>query len=198
MVAARRPQEIDAMTRLILGLSLALLLAAPFRLPAPVTAHFLGCSSVEKGDIHWEGNTVFATARDYAISTWDGLASVDISKDTIWTNADLKIMDVNRSDVIWAGLYTDRDCGNADDRIRFNRFFMDGFTDAQKKMAALHELGHALGLGHSFSNNVMNPFVTSQTGLGTHDKDDYWALWGRPFGSGGGSDEEPVCGPHAC
>lgn len=185
------------MKRVLLGVSLALLLSAPFMLPSRASAHFLGCSSVEGGDIHWQSSTIFTTARNHAVAQWDGLGSVNIAPDTIWTAAETKFIDFNQSDTTVVGLYTDRDCGNGDDRIRLNRFWMDRLSDAQRRNVALHELGHALGLGHSFSGNVMNPFVTSQTTLGTHDIEDYWALWGRPFGPGG-SDRDPKCGPVAC
>jgi hypothetical protein len=184
------------MKRVLVSMALALVLAPTFIVPAPASAHFINCSSVERGDIHWKSSTVFTTARDHAISVWRGLGSVGISKDTIWTTTEIEFIDINRSDLMAVGLYTERDCGNNDDRIRFNRFFMDGMSDARKKNVALHELGHALGLGHSFIPNVMNSFNTTQTALGTHDKDDYWALWGRPYGPGDGGEGE--CGPVAC
>ena len=54
------------MKHAFLGMSLALLLAAPFMIPSPASAHFLGCSSVESGDIHWQSSTIYTSARDHA------------------------------------------------------------------------------------------------------------------------------------
>ncbi|WP_082088093.1 MULTISPECIES: matrixin family metalloprotease [unclassified Methanosarcina] len=44
-------------------------------------------------------------------------------------------------------------------------------------MAASHELGHALGLAHSNSNNIMYEHATSRTTLGVDDIDSYNYLY---------------------
>ena len=44
-------------------------------------------------------------------------------------------------------------------------------------MTVAHELGHALGLGHSYLGNIMNSFVTGATTLGYQDMLDLDTLW---------------------
>jgi len=137
-------------------------------------AHFLGYDSVDNGEIRWDGSTVYSSQWNAAISTWNGLDPIDILPDTWWTYQDLTVDDVNRSDVTWTGQYTN---SVGSDEIDLNRYYLDNDTSAQQQNTATHELGHSLGLAHSFSGNVMYYAQTSQTALGSHDQSNYDYLW---------------------
>lgn len=52
---------------------------------------------------------------------------------------------------------------------------MNKVDSSSKQKSATHELGHALGLGHSYLSNIMLSYSTSigQTSLGIQDKIDY-------------------------
>jgi len=70
------------------------------------------------------------------------------------------------------------DLGVADkDVVFFNNYFMDSATYAQRQRTASHELGHALGLHHSYWGNILYPIRTSQTYLGVQDIKDYNYLY---------------------
>lgn len=142
-------------------------------------AHFLGFDSVDGCEIRWEESTQYDTERVAAQNAWEALKGsdncVNIEPDVWWTITDLEWFDANRSDVTWAGLY-EYEAG-ADD-IHLNIYYMAGYSDCQRKFVTMHELGHAHGLDHSFSPNIMYGVVQSYCTLGSHDQTDYAALWG--------------------
>lgn len=157
----------------MLLLSFLFLVSASF-----VHAHFTGVSSVDAGEIRWGGSTTYSTQWNAGISTWNALDPINILPDTIWTYEDLTVSDVNRSDAPWVGvvakytyysLYTDT--------IQLNAYYLNSDTSAERQNTTTHELGHSLGLDHSFSGNVMYEYQTSQTSLGSHDISDYDYLW---------------------
>lgn len=152
------------------------LLLSAFFAPSIVFAHFLNYSSVDDGEIRWDGSTAYTTARDHAISVWNSLGRVNIAPDTWYTYADLEFSDTNRSDVAWDGLYTHT---TGEDEIYLNSYYLKNYTSFQQKAVAAHELGHALGLAHSYSPNLMYQCATC-TKVNTpqsHDKEDYYSLY---------------------
>lgn len=153
-------------------LALAILVAVS----GTASAHFLGYSSVDAMEIRWGGSTQYTTQRDHSHSTWNALGKVNIAPDAWWTQEDLTYYDVNRTDIPNCGWY-DYDVIGADDLV-FNVWVMDSFGANQKKYCALHEVGHSLGLAHSFPGNVMDQSAaTEQTWLGDHDREDYFTLY---------------------
>lgn len=139
-------------------------------------AHFLGYSAVDSGEIRWGSSSVFSTAISHANSQWDALGSINIAADTASTYEDVTYMDVRRSDVTWDGRYSN---SAGSDEIEFNRHFMDGYTSTKQKAVATHELGHALGLAHSYSDQIMY-YCSTCSGYTTpqsHDRSDYYSLW---------------------
>jgi hypothetical protein len=154
---------------------------------APAQAHFSGYDSVDDCEIRDEDGTSFDAERIYARDAWEALKNtmltgyynwdncVNIASDTWRTWSDLDWKDANRSDVSWAGLYENEP--GADD-IHLNRYYMQYYNDCTRKNVAMHELGHAHGLAHSFSGQVMYKYVSSVCTLQYEDKSDYHALWG--------------------
>jgi hypothetical protein len=63
-------------------------------------------------------------------------------------------------------------------KIQFNPYYMDQYDASYKQNVATHELGHALGLWHSYLGNMMNSYTTGTTTLGVQDKLDYDYCWG--------------------
>ena len=57
--------------------------------------------------------------------------------------------------------------------IRFNTYKMGDYTIAKRRYVCTHELGHALGLAHNQSGDVMYQYVSSVTHLSSNDKASY-------------------------
>jgi len=63
-------------------------------------------------------------------------------------------------------------------RLALNDFHMASHNSCVRKNVAIHEQGQAIGLAHSYGNNIMKSGST-QCVLGSHDIDDYEELWGE-------------------
>ena len=156
-------------------------------LAAPVGAHTLGHDSVDGCEIRDEDETSYDAERTYARNAWEARKNltvtgaskvdncVDIEPDSWDVVADLEWKTANRSDVSWAGLYQWEP--GADD-IHLNAYYMNQYSSCRRQNVAMHELGHAHGLGHSFVGQVMNSYAQSICTLQSHDRSDYHALWG--------------------
>lgn len=142
---------------------------------AQATNYVLGYSSVDEEEIRWGGSTTYSTQWNSAITTWNALSVINIAADTAATYEDLTVSDVTKSTVTWAGQYTN---SVGSDTIKFNTYFMNGYSSSKKQNVTTHELGHALGLAHSLSGNIMYAYVATRTSLGTQDTTDYHYLWG--------------------
>lgn len=138
----------------------------------PASANFLPSSqhSVDNGEIRWgtyHGSTKWTSARNNAISKWNAGGPIKILGDTVTTIEDLSFTDYSASDGV-LGSWTQY---TGADRIRFNNNYFNSMQACERNKTALHELGHALNLGHnSVSGSVMRSGVICQSSLGSHDK----------------------------
>ncbi len=158
----------------------AVVLTLTFTAATPASAHFLGNDSVDDREIRWEDETRYDDARKHAINAWDNstLNRINIAPDAWNTITDLEWRDSNRSDVTWDGLWKAR---TGADAIYLNVHYLKNYGTTKRRGVATHELGHALGLAHSYRGQIMvnnTPDRGSLTTPQSHDKADYHTLWG--------------------
>lgn len=152
---------------LLLGL-LILVMGAFF--PAPARA----AGSVNGAALWYCNKSSLTTAVSHAASTWNALGKVSITNQgCIWT--DLEWQDANQPSASWTGRYTQYALTR--DYIQLNLATISYNTN-RRKNTTTHELGHALGIGHtSTTDNVMLTYQTAQTWLGSWDTAQYRSLY---------------------
>ena len=124
-------------------------------------------SIVDSGKhIDWDGKTKYISQFKSAVNVWNNYKKGVIRKDNLLRWQDLSVSDCFEISAV-AGVT------NSNGIIRFNKYNMDRFSSNQKKNVCIHELGHALGLAHNSSVDVMYPYVTSRTNISNNDKKSY-------------------------
>lgn len=123
----------------------------------------------------WTGTTTFSANWNYGVNQWNSRHAV-IRQDTWRTVLDLTISDINVSGVTYAGLTY------SSGKIEFNRYYMDNYTIDQIRNVVIHELGHALGIGHADSStSVIWPYVTSITSPSADDYSQFTYLYNNVY-----------------
>ncbi len=125
----------------------------------------------------WDGNTKYSDLWNKAVKTWNSYKSGVIRKDTISTINDVNIGDYydnSTTTIAYASTY-------GFDKIRFNKYKMDKMTTTQKQATIQHEIGHGLGLNHSYSGNIMVQGYKNYTALGWRDKNTYDCVYKNKY-----------------
>jgi hypothetical protein len=116
-------------------------------------------------------SALYSSELNFATSTWNGLHKVTLELAT--STVDLNISTVDFSDVNWKGGVTNGIPGD----MQLNNYYLQNNSVNEVRNTFVHELGHALGLDHSYTGNVMYFAQLSQATLGPQDMSDYYYLW---------------------
>jgi hypothetical protein len=135
--------------------------------------YLLGVSSVFNNGIRWTASTTYLTSWTAAVATWNALGQIAITEAT--STSELSVADVNEPGEFWGGQYT-YDPSDTD-FIDFNTAKLTNYTAPMQQKTATHELGHALGLDHSYWDNVMYFASSTHYQLGDQDIADYEHLY---------------------
>lgn len=116
--------------------------------------------------LDWGGKTKYSKEFSKAVKVWNTYKKGVIRKDNLTRWQDVAISDyyeVSNTAGVTAIYGT----------IQFNKYNMDRISVKQKENVCIHELGHALGLEHNTSKDIMYMYTTSRTKLSSNDKKSY-------------------------
>ena len=113
--------------------------------------------------LDWDGSTIYQASFDSAVSVWNSYKPGVIREDSLFTGEDVYISDVYEVSDMCGATYPFGE-------LVLNTFNMGSLTYEKRLNVCIHELGHALGLDHNTSTDVMYDYVTSITSLSDNDK----------------------------
>lgn len=155
---------------IVTAASLVFIFTIPMSASA-ATAKTLSWNLVDSGKhMDWDGSTKYQTQFNAGVKTWNGFKSGVIRKDSAKVIQDVAISDYSEKSSV-AGVTSSQGS------IRFNKYVMDTLSATKKQNVATHELGHALGLAHNTSSDVMYKYVSTKTSLSANDKASYTAAY---------------------
>ncbi len=143
------------------------------------------------------GDSDYTSAITTSTAAWNTLGAVTIASTTATSSMTLEILDADNSNssTVWygnVGLWVSKSVipTSTVDHLYLNSYYLDGndcfiflcpYSDLAKKTVVMHELGHALGLDHSYWGSVMNYYSDKNnpvTTLQNQDTSDYYFVWG--------------------
>ncbi len=125
------------------------------------------------GGMAWyASDTLYSSEVSDGATAWNALGGVQVVSTSSEETADLIVLDVSSSAYWWQGAWLPASASSTS-ILKFNEFYLASSTTGAKQNTAMHELGHAIGLDHSYFGNIMNYYGTEQTTLGDQDIKDF-------------------------
>ncbi len=147
------------------------ILATGNNIHALAKAYVLEWNLVDSGKhLDVDGNSAYMDYIWLAKKTWNEYKPGVIRKDSIKVVQDVYVTDINKSNGSTGITYPSG-------KIELNKYYLKDCVGIEIENTATHEMGHALGLAHSRTGNIMYKSQTRKTSLGKDDKDSYTAAY---------------------
>lgn len=163
-----------------LALCLTMALSLPLSVSAATTSLNWWWLIDTGGHLDWTNEgTKYLSQWKSAVNMWNAHKPGVIREDTGGTINDLNISDVNEVNNTNATTYWYT--AFIEGSIKFNIYNMDKLTTAKQTAVAAHECGHALGLAHNTSADIMYEYTPLVNSLSANDKASYDLSYPRSY-----------------
>lgn len=169
-----KTQRLKRVNKILCTMIVATVMIMSLSIPVFATTYVLTWDLVDSGKhLDYDGDSTYMSYISTGASTWNAYKSGVIRADSALVVEDVYVSDVNSANG-WAGMTYQSG------KIELNTYYMANYSTSRKTNVAAHELGHALGLAHSTSTDLMDASITSHTStqaLSQNDKDSYDAAY---------------------
>lgn len=160
--------ELGISKRLIFFLTaIIFMVGCLYTTPVEAKAYLNGWDLVDSGKhLDVDGDSVYMNRIWDGKNIWNGYKKGVVRKDSVSVVEDVfvKDMDIKNGK---AGSTSNTGI------IKLNKYYLKDFSITKRTNTATHELGHALGLGHSTSADIMYAEDSTRIVLSKNDKDSY-------------------------
>lgn len=135
--------------------------------PVAAKAYVMDWDLVDSGKhLDVDGNSTYMKRIWRGQEIWNGYKKGVIRKDSATRVEDVFVSDINKKN-------GKNGITSSSGKIQLNVYYLKDCSVTRRTNTATHELGHALGLAHSTSKDIMGPAQSSKVTLSQNDKDSY-------------------------